>query len=41
MGGEEGMMTFDKEAKRLLDSGVITEETYTETLGIIRLMDDK
>jgi twitching motility protein PilT len=40
MGGEDGMFSFDKEAKRLLESGVISEETYNQTLGVIRLMED-
>lgn len=40
MGAQDGMVSFDKDAKRLLEAGIINEESYRHALGIIELMEE-
>lgn len=41
MGGSQGMITFDKDAKRLLEEGIIDEQTFDEALGLINALTNK
>lgn len=40
MGAEDGMITFEKDAKRLLKEGLIDDETFDNAMGVIDAADE-